>query len=201
MSMPSALPSFTEMRLDRSALLAGESVAIRWQTQNAIDVVVSLPDGMYYEFDATSGAGEFRFVVTTSGAVTATAYGSGPPVTVIREVAVFEPAEVVPMPMPDLTGAPMPLFGRTGLRLVDSAGLAPALVARGRSVLDLAPVARAAVPPRPGWATPPLGLTSVVPDRAPRRPRWAGHVRWLTPVRRWPVLRRLGTRLFRGAPQ
>ncbi|SDM15776.1 hypothetical protein SAMN04488074_117101 [Lentzea albidocapillata subsp. violacea] len=201
MSMPSALPRFTEMQLDRVALLAGESVVARWKTENASDVVVSLPDGMVYEFDAARGPGEFRFVVTTSGAVTATAYGSGAPVTVVREVAVFEPPEFVPVPMPGLTDAPMPLFGRTGLRLVGATGLAPALVARGRSVLDLAPLERATAPPRPGWATPPTGLTSVVPQRAPRRPRWAGHTRWLTPVPRWPVLRRLGTRLFRGVSQ
>ncbi|WP_285640892.1 hypothetical protein [Lentzea sp. NBRC 102530] len=189
---------FTEFHLDRVALLAGESVTARWNTIDTTHVVLSLPDGMIYEFD---GAGEFRFVVTTSGVVTATAHGRGLPASVYREVAVFEPAEVVPVPMPDLIGAPMPSFGRTGIRFVQPTGLTPALVARGRSVLDLAPLAPAAVPPRPAWATPPTGLTSVVPARAPGRPRWSSHTRWLGRVPWWTSLRRWGTRLFRGAPQ
>jgi len=199
MSVTPDLPLFIGIELDRAAVLAGESVVVRWKTENASEVVLSLPDGMTYEFDARAGTGTFRFVVTTSGAVVATAYGWGPPITTLREVAVFELPQQVPVPMPDLTGAPSPTFGRAGFRLVDSSGLAPALVSRGRSVLDLAPIDRAGAPPRPGWAAPPTGLMSVVPDRGPRRPRWAGHTRWLTPVPRWRVLRRLGNRLLRGA--
>ncbi|MGI5506211.1 hypothetical protein [Lentzea sp. CA-135723] len=186
---------FTEFHLDRVALLAGESVTATWNTQNATHVVFSLPDGMVYEFDAL-GTREFRFVVTTSGAVTVTARGDGSS-TLVREVVVFSPAEFVPVPMPDF--ARVPLFGRTDLPLVRPTGLVP--VARGRTVLDLAPLQPVTAPPRPAWATPPTGLTSVAPSRAARRAQWAGHTRWLRRVPWWIALRDWGTKSFRGASQ
>ncbi|WP_394617043.1 hypothetical protein JNUCC0626_46785 [Lentzea sp. JNUCC 0626] len=183
---------FTEFHLDRVALLAGESVTATWNTLNATHVVLSLPDGMAYEFDAPDTR-EFRFTVTSSGIVSATAHGEGPPSSLVREVAVFEPAGFAPVPMPDFTGAPVPTFGRPCP--------APAIVARGRTVLDLAPLPPVPAPPRPAWASPPTGLTSVLPGRGPRRAQWAGHVRWLGPVPWWKGVRDWGTKLFRGAHQ
>ncbi|GGS54746.1 hypothetical protein [Actinokineospora fastidiosa] len=154
----------TALDLDRTAVLAGESVTVGWRTRGASLICITRPDGDTVELDARSGRGSYRFTATMTGAVRAVAYDrSDASPEWVRPVAVFELPETVAVGIPDLRNIPMPVFGRTGPVIPDANGVAAAfLAARPRDLRLGQRMETLIASGPPGVPPPPLGL---LPDR------------------------------------
>lgn len=131
-SQPSSAPEhaaiINHFELDRVVVRIGEPVTVQWTTANAATIRITLPDGDSVDLDARTGAGSYAFTVTCAGMVRASAYGwVGTPARASQLVGVFTDPEQVLVPIPDLQNAPMPVFGRTNLPMMDRSAILAAL--------------------------------------------------------------------------